>query len=377
MKTAASLSISNTSTIGEVGNGDTIPALDNCNFPAEAISSRVDEQIMVEDTGEIEEIDGLLSELDAVGDFNVNQYQTSFNKFEGPMDSSKESSTSPHEATGTIEHIDSSNREFVVSDVQNLIHPKSSKEESLPPRESKDNLNSEENNSSMPVVEVQSIEDVEYMFKKSTLVETEVMVAEPEMSHQDEVDIDVNSRMTDLKAQTLQDIDLAFKQMCERENEKPVVVQLPDTELIVEETKVECSADGILTNTKIELPILDVTSTEDVTLVRTKVHDSIVQRSTLPDSLGDAPHVMDSRNMQGTTSELHAVETMPSEDVDLEKRLKPNSEDGVKEMDAVAAEEPDPELETPKNTSSTTSGTHKEKQSQKSRSSSSSSSLEF
>lgn len=128
MKTAASLSISNTSTIGEVGNGDTIPALDNCNFPAEAISSRVDEQIMVEDTGEIEEIDGLLSELDAVGDFNVNQYQTSFNKFEGPMDSSKESSTSPHEATGTIEHIDSSNREFVVSDVQNLIHPKSSKE---------------------------------------------------------------------------------------------------------------------------------------------------------------------------------------------------------------------------------------------------------
>ncbi|XP_022899626.1 uncharacterized protein LOC111412985 isoform X2 [Olea europaea var. sylvestris] len=374
MKTAASLSISNTSTIGEVGNGDTIPALDNCNFPAEAISSCVDEQIMVEDTGEIEEIDGLLSELDAVGDFNVNQYQTSFNKFEGPVDSSEESLTSPHEATGTIEHIDSSNREFVARDVENLIHPKSSEEESLPPKESEDNLNSEENNSSMPVVEVQSIEDVEYMFKKSTLMETEVMVAEPEMSHQDEVDVDVNSRMTDLKAQTLQDIDLAFKQMCERENEKPVVVQLPDTELIVEETKVECSADGILTNTKIELPTLDVTSTEDFTLVRTKVHDGIVQQSTLPDSLGDAPHVMDSRNMQGTTSELQAVETMPSEDVDLEKRLKPNSEDGVKEMDAVAAEEPDPELETPKNTSSTTSGTQKEKQYQKSRSSSSSSS---
>ncbi|KAL2534903.1 Uncharacterized protein Adt_08254 [Abeliophyllum distichum] len=405
MKIAESLSISNKSTSGEVGNGDPILALDNSNFPAEAISSHVDEQIMVEDTGEIKEIDGLLSELDTVGDFNVSQWQSSFNKFEKHVDSSRESLSSPHEATGTIEHLDSSNREFVERDVQNSIDPKSSEEEPLP-KESEHNLNSEENNSSEPVVEVRSIEDIEFMFKKykSTSVATEVMVAEPEIPHQVEVDIDAISGTTELEARTLQDIDLAFKQTDEREIEKPVVVQPPDTELIVEETKVECSEDGILhrnsnlTDTKIELPILDVTSTEDVTLVRTEVHDSIAQRSTLPDSVDDALHVMDSGDMRGTTSELDAVETIPSEDISLEKQLKLNSEDGsaevearevslcnkdvessikedgVKEIHAVSAEKPVHEVEIPVNTSSNTSVEGKEKNLKKSSSSSSSSS---
>ncbi|KAL2464530.1 uncharacterized protein Fot_52486 [Forsythia ovata] len=352
---------------------------DSSNVPdVKELDSEISSNIMVEDTGEIKEIDGLLSELDTVGDFNVSQWQSSFNKFEKHVDSFRESLSSPHEATGTIEHLDSSNREFVERDVQNSIDPKSSEEEPLP-KESEHNLNSEENNSSMPVVEARSIEDIEYMFKKykSTPVETEVMVAEPEIPHQGEVDIDATSGMTELEARTLLDIDLAFKQIGEREIEKPVVVQPPDTELIVEETKVECSEDGILhrnsslTDTKIELPILDVTSTEDVTLVRTEVDDSIAERSTLPDSVDDALHVMDSGDMRGTTSELDAVETIPSEDISLEKELKPNSEDGsaevgarevslsnkdvessikedgVKEIHTVSAEKPDHEIEIP------------------------------
>ncbi|CAI9779583.1 unnamed protein product [Fraxinus pennsylvanica] len=367
-KTPASLSNSNTITRGEVGNGDPSSKLDNSNFPAEAMSSNVDEYIMVEATGEIKEIDGLLSELDTVGDFDVNQCQSSLDKFEKPVDSSEESLSSPHEATDAIEHVGSSNGGFAGNDAQ----------DSTDQKEIEHDLNSEENNSSMRIVEVRSIEDIESIFKEYKLksMESDVVDVEPAIMHRDLVDVDADAVMPELEAQTLQDSDLVFKKIGKREIEKPIDVEPTHAELVGEETEVGA-------------PILEVLSTEDSILVPSQGHDSIVQTHTPPDSVDDALHALESMDIQGPPSEFLAVDPIPSEDIklvpkkveegNLGKILKPNledgsaevrahavsssnqdaessiKEDGVKEVDTVSAEEPDCEVEIPKDTSSTTS----------------------
>lgn len=386
-KTPASSSNSNTITRGEVGNGDPTSKLDNSNFPAEAINSHVDEYIMVETMDEIKEIDGLSSELDTVGDFNVNQCQSSLDKFEKHVDSSEESLSSPHEATDAIERVGSSNGGFAGRDAQ----------DSTDQKEIEHNLSFEENNSSMHIVEARSIEDIESIFKEYKLksLETDVVDVEPAIMHRDLVDVDADAVMLELEAQTLQDSDLVFKKIGEREIEKPIDVEPTHAELVVEETKVGA-------------PILEVLSTEDPILVPSQAHDSIIQTHTPPDSVDDALQALESMDIQGPPSELHAVEPIPSEDIklvpkkveegNLDKILKPNSEDGSaevrahevslsnqdaessikenggKEVNTVSAEEPGRGVEIPKDTSSTTSLKDKKKNSQKLSSSSSSSS---
>lgn len=380
-KTPASLSNSNMFTRGEVGNGDPISKLD---IPAEAIRSHVGEYIMVETTDEIKEIDGLLSELDTVGDFNVNKCQPCLDKFEKHVDSYEESLSLPHEATNAIELVGSSNGGFAGRDTQ----------DSTDLKEIKHNLNSKANNSCMHKVEARAVE-IESIFKEYKLksVGTDVVDVESVILHRDLVDVDADTVMPELEAQTLQDISLEFKKISEREIENPIDVEPPHAELVMEETKVEA--------------VLEVLSTKDSISVPSQVHDSIVQTHTPPDSVHDALHELESIDIQGRTSELHAVEPIPSEDVNfvpkkvegnLDKILKLNSEDGsaevrardvslsnqdaessikedgVKEASTFSAEEPDREVETPKDTSSTTSLTDKRKNPQKLSSSSSSSS---
>ncbi|XP_022846580.1 uncharacterized protein LOC111369332 [Olea europaea var. sylvestris] len=379
-KTPASLSNSNMFTRGEVGNGDPISKLD---IPAEAIRSHVGEYIMVETTDEIKEIDGLLSELDTVGDFNVNKCQPCLDKFEKHVDSYEESLSSPHEATNAIELVGSSNGGFAGRDTQ----------DSTDLKEIEHNLNSKENNSCMHIVETRAVE-IESIFKEYKLksVETDVVDVESVILHRDLVDVDADTVMPELEAQTLQDISLEFKKISEREIENPIDVEPPHAELVMEETKVEA-------------PVLEVLSTKDSISVPSQVHDSIVKTHTPPDSVHDALHELESIDIQGRPSELHAVEPIPSEDVNLvpkkvdgnlDKILKLNSEDGlaevracdvslsnqdaessikedgVKEVSTFSAEEPDREVGTPKDTSSTTFLTDKRKNPQKLSSSSSS-----
>ncbi|KAL2502062.1 uncharacterized protein Fot_35910 [Forsythia ovata] len=395
----------------------------------EATSSRVDVQTIIEDADEIKEIDeGILSELDSIGDFNVSERGSSSNELEKLVDCGRESlylahktgNTSTREvnssevketehamdleklkeeidiheeamesfselqtyAKNAIQLTDLSERELSGSDVQKSLDPLTSKDE-LHPEENEttpadsmvdQNLNLEELNSGMPEVDAKSVEDIDSDFEKTELtsVETEII---------------------------------------DKKIEKPVVVEPTQAELFLEETIAEHSEGEILhrnssqAETVIDAPVLEVSSIEDVTLDHMQVHNGSVEIRTISDSIDNVLHVVDLREIQRTTSELHLEESIPSEfngsvpnqseEGNMEKQLGPKSEDGsaevgaheagsskdvesglnepvVQEMKTVAAEIPDHEVEIPKDSSSTTSVKGKRRISEKSSSSSSS-----
>ncbi|CAA3023138.1 Hypothetical predicted protein [Olea europaea subsp. europaea] len=391
----------------------------------EATSSCVDVQTITEFAEEIKEIDEVfLSELDSTGDFNVHERGSSSTEFEKHVDSGQESLSLAHEtgnmstrevnssevketehamdseilreeidilekamestselqtsATNAIGHNDLSEREFSGSDNQNSLDPRQDK---LHPPENETtmvdhNLTLEDLNSGMPLSDAKSVEDIDSDFEKSELtsVETEII---------------------------------------DKEIEKPVVIEPTQEKLVLEETIAGRSEGEILhrnsshAKTDIDTPVLEVRSMEGVTLDHMQVHNGNVESRTISDSADNVLHVVDSREIRGTTSELHFEEPIPSEfngmapnqseEGNMEKQLGPKSEDGTAEVEAceagsskdlelgvkepdvqeiktVPAENPDHEVEIHRDSNSTTSVEGKRRNSQKSSSSSSSSS---
>ncbi|CAL5356761.1 unnamed protein product [Camellia sinensis] len=218
-----------------VGNQDHIP-VQPFNFPEEVIGSQVREQDMMEEADEIKEIDeGLLMELDAVGDFSVQELGSNLNEIEN-------------------------NR-----------------------------ILGEEMNSEMLLVEAQSLEDIDSIFKKTepVAIKTEVEI---EIPHTGQIKEEINSGMAEFEAQSLEDSDKEIKKD------------------VVEETKAECSEHGMsnedssLAETKMELPVVEARSIEDINLVFKQLHDN--ERSNSPSSVDDRRDV-ESKDPAETYSDLH------------------------------------------------------------------------
>ncbi|KAK6127139.1 hypothetical protein DH2020_039118 [Rehmannia glutinosa] len=246
---------------------------------SEEARSHVDMQTILEEADEIKEIDeGLLSELDSVGDFSVTQSGPGSNDFEKYIDYVGESSSSADRAeTSTTEvvevvnsvevneienptdlensrdeidvydedmkciepqisqnnsdeHIDTSNREFDEKDGQDSTSERKSEEETL----SEENKSYQDNNSLPEKAE-------------STSVETEVPVERAEVSHNDQVYMETASGMPQLEARTREDIDVVFKQFRDEEIEKPVISEPPQVELTSEsENEVDIQSTKML-----------------------------------------------------------------------------------------------------------------------------------
>ncbi|KAI3446585.1 hypothetical protein Pfo_003250 [Paulownia fortunei] len=309
---------------------------------SEEASSHVDTQTILEEADEIKEIDeGLLSELDSVGDFSITQWVSGSKEFEKHIDSVGESLSSAHRAetsttkvveinsvevnkmehamhsgnsrdeidiyeeeleciselqtsqTSTGENIDTSNREFNDRDGQDSTdHITSeedivSKEYEAKPANSVLNHNKEDNISGIPEVDMQSIEAVDSFTRKTELtsVETEVVVASAEVSHLDQVDIDTASGMPDLEARKLEDIDVVFKQFGDKEIEKPVVLEPPQAELVIGETIAEHSEhaevshlDQVDIDSASGMPELEARKLEDIDVVFKQFSDKEIEK---------------------------------------------------------------------------------------------------
>ncbi|KAK4412753.1 hypothetical protein Salat_2922500 [Sesamum alatum] len=262
--------------------------------------------------------------------------------------------------------------------------------------------------SRMPELEASSIEDIDRAFKQIGAKEIEEPIVLEASVAEPVFDTDAASRMPELEASRIEDIDLAFKQISSEEIEKPVVLEPSQAEPTVGETITEHSQDekphrdSSLMGLSHETSILEVRPIEDVTLDHKQSNDCSTESRALPDSVNHNLNLVESEETQGTVSELHVAEPVPSEDTttlhpeqvsdgNTEEQLKLNLDvrsvevevdnagssvesSTVEEVNVFTAEQPGPEVEAPKALHSTSSPKGKGKISKSSSSSSSSSS---
>ncbi|KAL0404716.1 UNVERIFIED_CONTAM: hypothetical protein Sradi_2112400 [Sesamum radiatum] len=261
--------------------------------------------------------------------------------------------------------------------------------------------------SRVPELEASRIEDIDVAFKQISAKESEKPVVLEASVAEHVFDTDTASRMPELEASRIEDIDLAFKQINAEEIEKPVVVEPPQAEPTVGETITEHSedekphTDSSLTGSTHETSILEVRPIEDVALDYKQSNDCSTESRGLPDSVNHNLNSVELEETQGTASEVHVAETVPSEDTTLhleqvsdcntEEQLKLKLDVGsvevevdkagssvqsstVKEVNAFTAEKTGPEVEAPKDSHSGSPLKGKGKVSKSSSSSSSSSS---
>ncbi|KAI8562617.1 hypothetical protein RHMOL_Rhmol03G0048700 [Rhododendron molle] len=280
--------------LDEVENPDHIP-VQSFNFQMEASGSQIHDHDIIEEADEIKEIDeGLLMELDAVGDFSVEEFGSNLHKIE--------------------------NR-----------------------------VSGEEMNSEMPSVEARSIEEIDSNFEKTEplAMKAEVEIREVEIPQQSQIKEEIiESGMPVFEARSTEDPDKAFRQMIDEEIKMPVVIESVYSKMVPEETRAGRSEyeisheDSSLTETKMELPVVEATSIEDLDLAYKQLNSSSGSLVDVPDSIGSTDpveidsdlhverqnkqnslferlDVLESDNVAETTSEPHFTEPRSVEDTDM------------------------------------------------------------
>ncbi|XP_071909517.1 uncharacterized protein [Coffea arabica] len=357
------------------GNDDRLQALEDINFAAEATISQVNVEDIENDADEIKEIDEvLLSELDAVGDFSIKELLTTSNEFEKHVGSVEEGfsisddtirRTSPldgdsikmHESisippvmnawpseeddvaqyveeikcvsepqtsvTNTTELANLSSGSSVEG-VQIHIDSRSTEQEMLP-RQNQIGLanpctkqNAEEVMLDMPVIEAQSIQDVESSLKISELMSAEkvVMLGSTEIPPQSEANEASSSGMHVLEARMHLGAELTF-----------------------EDTTLFGSWDHGLhegsspSEHKMDFPPSQL---EDADLDLRQSNKIGVEREMLPDSVSDGLHEAEIKYLERKDSELSISETGSLKDPSLDLRqASEHQQDKVLESSAL------------------------------------------
>lgn len=358
--------------VHDFGNDERLEALEGRNS-AGATNSQVNVQnIYDNDADEIKEIDEvLLSELDAVGDFSVNELCTTFNEFEKHVASVEECSvshdtvcnstaldddcTEMHDdvhvlhvmtarpsqdddvtqneeevkcvsepqtsGTNTTEHANLSN-ESSMEVVQIQMDPKSTEKEMFPRQNLSGISNSRKEriaevvNPEMPMVDGRLIEDIEAISKipELTSEEKEIMLGSTEIPSQGEAYEASSSEMPVLEARTLLDITSAFKQMSEEIIEKTNIGELPSTERDVEETVVQASREheqhegSSPSKHVMDSPIHQTEPLEDAQLDLKQSHEVHAERD-LYDSIEGCLHKGELKDSEQSSSEMSLVGT--------------------------------------------------------------------
>ncbi|XP_043687126.1 uncharacterized protein LOC122638297 isoform X2 [Telopea speciosissima] len=253
--------------------------------------------------------------------------------------------------------------------------------------------------SELPVLEAKSVEDIDLALKQlqegvqnpstaesfhdePTGEKIEVGLADSGLSERNTDLISAGSELPVLEASSLEDIDLAFKQLhggvqaIDSLHDKPT---REETEVGVSESG---QSDGEATKISSELPVLEAKSVEDIDLAFKQLQGGDLEGTILPKSV-DRPPVVESQDVVETHLHLPVDDAKSSEGLEVEvkemgkvERESYFEESGMPQENSIIAEEASPgdkgTSECP--SSSTSAVRHKKAGSHKSSSSSSSSS---
>ncbi|CBI31178.3 unnamed protein product, partial [Vitis vinifera] len=315
------------------------------DFPVAACHV-LEENVDDEEGDEIKEFDeGLLAELDRVGDFSVNGVGSNLNEIEergtllmphdtetrtirfveddcNEVDESKvvieeendkflevKESDSGFQLSraSSIEHVGSFSREFddgevkdskpnqePITNLEMLDTKLMSKETEVEIEESKVPVH--EISMEMPIIEARSLEDIDLALND----------AEPR-SKESFPDLEINSVMPVLEDRSLEDIDTACKKNIEEEGEKPIFVE------------------SALFPKDLELPVLEARAIDDIDLNFKQLHGGVdLEKSIVSGPIDGKPFVESKYLGEETNLDLQMVEARSLEDI--LKALKQASE---------------------------------------------------
>ncbi|XVE62443.1 hypothetical protein DITRI_Ditri06bG0118600 [Diplodiscus trichospermus] len=273
------------------------------SYAAEVYASHVDKENISEEEDEIKDIDeGILSELDTVGDFNVRE--TGFS--EGSHVAYTESALSPEDIktetsmelpvleARSLEDIDLAFKQLDGVNVEEVILPSMIENQQ----------DHADTNSKLPVVEARSLEDIQNALRHSPECNPAELPLSSNLRNEP-------SEVQQLEARPVEDVDLAYKQLDEG----------VDLEEVILPRMVENQPDHADTNSK--LPVVEARSLEDI-------HSAFQQG---PESNPvELPHSSELRNGSSEV-ELHAV--VSTKEVEIGNVLS-----GIQENSGNAAGEP-------------------------------------
>ncbi|XP_059296080.1 uncharacterized protein LOC132049342 [Lycium ferocissimum] len=221
-----------------------------------------------------------------------------------------------------------SEKEIVHSDVLEQPNARLETEESRDADDAAviDLSSSVQEDSGMPVLEAQTAEDIESAFRqiseqeiaeKSNVLEQPNAELATEESGNRAAAAETSSsalegsEMPALEAQTVEDMDMVFRRISEKEMEESNVLEQPNAELA---TEVSGSSDNaaVLKVSSVtwdmQLPILETRPTEYFDLDHEKLSESDDETLTHHDSVGGAEHMRESKDI-GASSDSQNVET--------------------------------------------------------------------
>ncbi|XWS57934.1 hypothetical protein CRYUN_Cryun09bG0215500 [Craigia yunnanensis] len=278
------------------------------NYAAEVYATRVDEENISEEEDEIKEIDeGILSELDTVGDFNVKEIglpegsHVSYTEFALlPEDIKTETNVElPVLEARSVEDIDLAFKQLHGVDVEEVILP------SIIENQQDHTVT----NSKLPVFEARSLEDIHNAFQQGSESNS------AELPHSSDIR-NGSSEIEQLEAKSVEDTDLAFKQLHEG----------VDVEKVILPSMIENQQDHVDINSK--LPVVEARSLEDI-------HYAFQQG---PESNpAELPHSSDLRN---GSSEVEQHDVVSAKEIEVS-----NVVSGIHENSENAASEPKNEYE--------------------------------
>nr|XP_016452594.1 PREDICTED: uncharacterized protein LOC107777122 [Nicotiana tabacum] len=153
--------------------------------------------------------------------------------------------------------------------------------------------------SGMPVLEAQTVEDIELAFRSTSEKEIEhpnvlelpnsELVTEQSGSSNNAAAVEVSSSVQEdsgmpvLEAQTVEDIELAFRSTSEKEIEHPNVLELPNAELVTEQSGSSNNAAAVEVSSSVQedsgMPVLEAQRVEDIELAFRSTSDKEIENS--------------------------------------------------------------------------------------------------
>ncbi|XVF06720.1 hypothetical protein REPUB_Repub06bG0075100 [Reevesia pubescens] len=274
------------------------------NYAAEVYATHVDEENISEEEDEIKEIDeGILSELDTVGDFNVKEICLP----EGSHVAYTVSALLPEdvkiEADGELPILEARSVEDIDLAFKQL-HEGVDVEEVIFPSMIENRLDHADTDSQLPVIGARSLEDIHNAFQQSP----ESNPAEPPQS-------------TDLRngSSEVEQHDVVSAKEIEVSNVFSSIQE--NSENAAGEPKSEYEeAEDIKTEANVELPVLEARSVEDIDLALKKLHEGVdVEEVILPSMIENQLDHAD------TDLQLPVVEARSLEDIHNAFQQSPES----------------------------------------------------
>ncbi|XP_077248943.1 uncharacterized protein LOC143888421 isoform X2 [Tasmannia lanceolata] len=285
------------------------------DFSTHLNGEEANEKLIMDEDEEAEEIkdidESLLSELDVVGDFSVDDLRSNASQTEKQLQSDVQSGeeTSANAILDSLGHTEV--KEYLPE--LSVLEPKSVEDIDIALRE-------------FSVGDSDKLMELQPVVDQTEMMESEVGSSKLQLANRNPDVDECSSELQVLEASSLADIDLAFKQLREGEADKSAVLESVGDESVVTETEAEYAlklADGdpslVKTNPEVQVPEeMSLEDNDSGYIEKSLSLESIDEKPPLVESeAGSSKFALDEKNFKptGIHSDIEVIEAGSLDDI--------------------------------------------------------------